>query len=85
MSEFKNECAACKDPFDWDNHVILVNDKLYHETCVDLHPLGYVAFQGTEFLGETDNFDGDNVCEYIPELFDPELEKLIRWENGDDE
>lgn len=67
--EYKNECPACKDPFEWDHEVVLVNDALYHTHCVDLYPTGYVAFLNGEYLGETDNDDGDNVCEYIPELF----------------
>ena len=65
MSEVKNECSACKDPFVWDDDVILVNDELYHKDCVTLYPTGFVAFLDDQCLGETDNEDGSMAFEYI--------------------
>lgn len=70
MTEEKNECTACKDPFVWQDEVILVNDELYHKDCVKLYPIGFVAYLDDEFLGETENDDGSSACEYIPELLD---------------
>lgn len=70
MTELKNECKACKDSFEWDDEVILVNDELYHKDCVKLYPTGFVAYLDDEFLGETENEDGSSAYEYISELLD---------------
>lgn len=70
MSEVKNECAACNDPFTWKDDVISVNDNLYHKDCVQLYPSGFVVYLGDEFLGDSENDDGSSACDYIPELLD---------------
>jgi hypothetical protein len=65
MSKF---CAACDETFNWDNDVIIVGDDLYHKDCVTLYPTGYVAFIDDEFLGETENEDGQMAYEIIDDL-----------------
>lgn len=68
MTKTKNECQACKESFEWNEQVILVNDELYHKDCVTLYPTGFVAFLDDECLGETENEDGSSAYDYIPEL-----------------
>lgn len=63
-------CKACDDEFVWNDDVVIVNDELYHKDCVTLYPIGFVAFVGDEFLGETENEDGQMACEIIDGLLD---------------
>lgn len=70
MTKVKNECTACEEHFVWNDEVILVNDELYHKSCLKLYPTGFVAYLGDECLGETENEDGSSACEYIPELLE---------------
>lgn len=61
-------CTACDDPFKWDDDVIIVGDNLYHKDCVTLYPTGFVAYIDDEFLGETENEDGQMAFEIIDDL-----------------
>jgi hypothetical protein len=63
-----NKCEACEDSFEWNDNVIIINDKLFHKDCVTLYPTGYVAFIDDECLGETENEVGQMACEIIDEL-----------------
>ena len=64
MSEKLKKCGACEETFDWDDDVILVNDEIYHKSCVTLYPTGYFAMLDGEPLGETENEDGSMAfCE----------------------
>jgi hypothetical protein len=69
-NEILNRCVACKDEFRWNDDVIIVDDNLYHKDCVTLYPTGYVAFIDDDFLGETENEDGQMACEIIDGLLD---------------
>lgn len=66
------ECAVCNDPFKWNDDVIKVDDNPYHKDCVKLYPTGFVAYLDDEFLGKTENEDGQMACEIIDELLDDE-------------
>ncbi|KQL17664.1 hypothetical protein [Cytobacillus solani] len=63
-----SKCASCEDEFVWNDDVIIVEDNLYHKDCVTLYPTGYVAFIDDEFLGETENDDGQMAYEIIDDL-----------------
>lgn len=52
-------CSVCEEKFVWDEDVVLINNKAYHRDCVTLYPDGYVAFVDDEFLGGTENDDGE--------------------------
>lgn len=69
-----NKCGACEEPFVWDDEVINVNDTLYHKDCIKLYPIGYVAYLDDEFLGETENEDGQMACEILEDLLDDDEE-----------
>lgn len=64
MNELK-KCSACDDYFEWNDDVIVVDDKFYHRDCVTLYPTGYVAYLDDEYLGETENDDGDAAFEIL--------------------
>lgn len=53
------ECASCMESFKWDDDVIQVKDKYYHEKCVTLYPTGFLAFLDGDCLGETENDNGE--------------------------
>ncbi len=53
------KCKACSDYFKWDDDVIQVDNDYYHKDCVTLYPTGYCAFLYEDYLGETENDDGD--------------------------
>ncbi|MBL1228170.1 hypothetical protein IW492_02850 [Enterococcus sp. BWB1-3] len=61
------ECAACLEPFEWNDEVIEVRDDYYHKDCVTLYPIGYVAFLDEDCLGETENDDGQMACSIFDE------------------
>ena len=66
MTESKlKECAVCGDPFKWSEDVVVIDDTLRHTRCVTLHPSGYVAFVGDEYIGETENDNGDMAFEIL--------------------
>lgn len=67
-------CDACDDKFNWDDDVVIVNEKLYHKDCVTLYPTGFVAYIDDEFLGETENEDGQMAFEIIDDLLTDEDE-----------
>ena len=61
-------CTACKESFVWNDDVVIVNDEAYHKECVTLYPVGYVAYLDDEFLGETENEDGQMAYDIFEEL-----------------
>lgn len=61
----KNQCEYCLNEFGQFENVILVNDTLYHDYCVTLYPSGYVVFVGDEYIGDSENDEGDSAYEYI--------------------
>lgn len=63
----KEKCLACKDGFNWDDDIVVVDEELYHKDCVTLYPTGYYAFIDDELLGETDNEDGQMAFEILEE------------------
>lgn len=63
-----NKCTACADDFEWNDYVVIVDDKLYHKDCLELNPTGYFAMLGGEPLGETENEDGQMAFEIIDGL-----------------
>lgn len=65
-------CIACEEKFKWDDDVIDVADNLYHKDCVNLYPTGFVAYLDDEFLGETENEDGQMAFEIIDGLLEDE-------------
>lgn len=65
-----NKCVSCEDDFVWNVAVVIVDDKLYHKDCLELHPTGYFAMLDGDPLGETDNEDGQWACEIIDGLLD---------------
>lgn len=69
-----SKCGACEDKFVWNDDVIIVEDNLYHKDCVTLYPTGYVVFIDDEFLGETENEDGQMAYEIIDDLLNDEDE-----------
>lgn len=66
MSQLK-VCPACDDYFEYDDRIVEVNDKFYHDKCVELYPTGYVAYLNDEFLGETENEDGQSAYDFLEE------------------
>ena len=64
MSE-RVKCAACKDYFEWDQDVVEVKDNYYHRDCVTLYVKEYVAYVDDEYLGETENEDGQMACSVL--------------------
>lgn len=38
-----------------------MNNKYYHTHCVELYPIGFVAYVGEDFLGETESEDGESA------------------------
>lgn len=68
-------CKACDDEFKWDDDVIIVRDNLYHKDCVTLYPTGFVAYIDDEFLGETENEDGQMAFEIIDDLLTDDEEE----------
>lgn len=48
--------------------MVLVEEHAYHKDCVTLYPSGFVAFIDGEYLGETENDDGQMACEIIDDL-----------------
>ncbi|MBW8350750.1 hypothetical protein K0H71_15040 [Bacillus sp. IITD106] len=65
MSEKIKRCEACSDPFRWNDEIIIVDDTLYHKDCVSLYPSGYIAMLDGEFLGETENEDGNGAYDIL--------------------
>ncbi|NJP37905.1 hypothetical protein [Alkalicoccus luteus] len=63
-----DECNACNEKFEWDDRLIIVEDKYYHKDCVTLYATGYVAFLDDDPLGETENDDGQDAYEIIDGL-----------------
>lgn len=61
------KCKACEDEFYWNDELVVVNDHYYHKDCVTLYPAGFVAFLDDDFLGETENEDGQNAYEVLDE------------------
>lgn len=61
----ENKCESCYSEFGQFENAVLVNDRLYHDYCVTLHPSGYVVFIGDEYIGESENDEGQWACEYI--------------------
>ena len=51
------KCPACDKPFEWNEYVVYVkdNEEYYHETCIELYPVGYYAMIDGEPLGEVEN------------------------------
>jgi len=68
-------CKACEEKFEWNDIVVVVEDTPYHKDCLSLYPSGYVAFLDDEFLGETENEDGELAFEIIDDLLDEEEEE----------
>lgn len=59
-------CPECNEDFDWLDKVVVVDGICYHEYCVDLFPIGYIAMtKGRDYLGETDNDEGDEAYNYM--------------------
>lgn len=68
MSENLKLCEACNEPFDWDDMVVVIEeDKLYHKECMQLYPIGFVAFINGDWIGETKNDDGQSAYEILEE------------------
>jgi hypothetical protein len=61
-------CKACDETLKWDDDAIIVGDDLYHKDCVQLYPIGFVAYIDDEYLGETENEDGQMAYEIIDDL-----------------
>lgn len=78
MAETAGRCEACDEPFKWDDTLIKVNGKHYHNDCVELYPTGgYVAFlagNSDSYLGETENDDGEYAHDVFEELLEDEEE-----------
>ena len=64
------KCKECNEDFKWDSKIIIVNDEPYCDDCVKLYPTGYVAFIGDDWIGETENDDGQDACELFDYLLD---------------
>lgn len=65
------KCTYCDFEFKWNDDVVIVNDEVYHKTCVKLYPIGYVAYtEDDDFLGETENDDGQDAYEIFEDLLD---------------
>ena len=62
------KCSCCNDLFEWNDTVVIVEDKGYHKDCVKLYPVSYYAYIDDEPLGETENEDGQMACEIIDDL-----------------
>lgn len=63
--EWLKQCRACEGTFAWNDNVIIVDDGIYHEYCVELIPQGYYAFLDHDPLGEVENGDGDMAFEVL--------------------
>ena len=75
------QCKYCEESFKWDDEVIQVESDFYHVSCVKLYPTGWVAYCGDEYLGETENDDGNMAYEYFDGLLDntDENKSLLNW------
>ena len=67
MTDKLKYCNACDDPFKWDDEIIQVDNDYYHKGCVTLYPTGYCAFIDDNYLGETENSDGDMAYSLLSE------------------
>jgi len=56
------KCSVCNGYFNWDDDVVIVDDEYYHENCVELYPMGFIAMLDGDPLGETENDDGEMAC-----------------------
>lgn len=70
MANLENKCAACSDPFEWDDTAVIVGDDVYHNHCIDLYPTGFVAYIDGEWIGETENDDGQMAYDVIDGLLE---------------
>lgn len=56
MSKIK-ECANCLEEIKSCEEILEIDNKIYHEDCVDLRPIQYVVFLNDECLGTIDSGD----------------------------
>jgi len=50
-------CPECNEPFEWDDNVLLVEDKdaYYHEGCIEIYPATYLIMDKNDnVLGMAD-------------------------------
>lgn len=62
-------CDECKEPFDWDDSVIHVEEKdeIYHRECVNVFPIAYGVMISDNWIGETECENGVSAFEILPE------------------
>lgn len=60
-------CKECGEYFRAYEEVVQVRNDYYHKSCVTLYPTNYCAFIGDEYLGETENGDGELVFNWLDE------------------
>lgn len=51
------KCNECLETFNWDDHVVNVEDQYFHKECVTLYPMGYIAFANEQPIGEVEYDD----------------------------
>jgi len=51
------KCDECSETFNWNDDVVNVENRYFHRKCVDIVPVGYVAYVDGEFLGEVEYED----------------------------
>lgn len=68
-------CSYCNEKFKRYDDVVTVDEDAYHADCIELYPTGYVAMtKDGDFLGESDNDDGQWAIDIFDELLDEEEE-----------
>ncbi|AZU99897.1 hypothetical protein EF53_206 [Enterococcus phage 53] len=68
MSKELVSCGVCNEVFsEMDEVVRLTDDSMYHKDCVTLYSTGYCAFLDDEYLGDTENGDGEPACFFLEE------------------
>ncbi len=66
MSELV-KCGACGEVFGWDEHVVKTGDRVFHDECVELYPIGYFIMLDDEPIGESENEPGQEAYEILEE------------------
>ena len=51
------KCDECLETFKWDDDVVNVDDNYFHKSCVEIVPIGYVAYVNGEHIGEVEYED----------------------------
>lgn len=51
------KCDECVEVFKWDDDIVNVDDRYFHKDCVELIPMGYIAFVDDDPIGEVEYED----------------------------